>query len=85
MQLAMKGQVEKMLPHVTPVINGQAEKIATEEQRNLREVRENAVIIGEKDGSSSVSNSKNEPQVGRNDPCPCGSGKKYKKCHGLTA
>ncbi|MBN1130238.1 MAG: SEC-C domain-containing protein [Chitinispirillaceae bacterium] len=22
------------------------------------------------------------PQVGRNDPCPCGSGKKYKKCHG---
>jgi hypothetical protein len=22
------------------------------------------------------------PPVGRNDPCPCGSGKKYKKCHG---
>jgi len=22
------------------------------------------------------------PKVGRNDPCPCGSGKKYKKCHG---
>jgi preprotein translocase subunit SecA len=22
------------------------------------------------------------PQVGRNDPCPCGSGKKYKHCHG---
>jgi len=26
---------------------------------------------------------KNEgPKVGRNEPCPCGSGKKYKKCHG---
>jgi preprotein translocase subunit SecA len=24
-----------------------------------------------------------QPKVGRNDPCPCGSGKKYKKCHGL--
>ncbi|MHB1133061.1 MAG: preprotein translocase subunit SecA [Chloroflexota bacterium] len=24
-------------------------------------------------------------KVGRNDPCPCGSGKKYKKCHGRTA
>jgi len=24
-------------------------------------------------------------KVGRNDPCPCGSGKKYKKCHGLGA
>ena len=23
-----------------------------------------------------------EATVGRNDPCPCGSGKKYKKCHG---
>lgn len=23
-----------------------------------------------------------EPRVGRNDPCPCGSGQKYKKCHG---
>ncbi|MDF1799900.1 MAG: preprotein translocase subunit SecA [Planctomycetota bacterium] len=23
-----------------------------------------------------------QPEVGRNDPCPCGSGKKYKKCHG---
>ncbi|HET9933809.1 MAG TPA: YchJ family protein [Polyangiaceae bacterium] len=26
-----------------------------------------------------------EPRVGRNDPCPCGSGKKYKRCHGAAA
>ena len=26
-----------------------------------------------------------EPKVGRNDDCPCGSGKKYKKCHGADA
>lgn len=25
------------------------------------------------------------PRVGRNDPCPCGSGRKYKKCCGATA
>jgi preprotein translocase subunit SecA len=24
-------------------------------------------------------------KVGRNDPCPCGSGKKYKKCHGVNS
>jgi preprotein translocase subunit SecA len=24
------------------------------------------------------------PKVGRNEPCPCGSGKKYKKCHGMS-
>jgi preprotein translocase subunit SecA len=26
-----------------------------------------------------------EKKVGRNDPCPCGSGKKYKNCHGINA
>ncbi|HCK99047.1 MAG TPA: preprotein translocase subunit SecA [Candidatus Marinimicrobia bacterium] len=26
-----------------------------------------------------------DPKIGRNDPCPCGSGKKYKKCHGAEA
>jgi preprotein translocase subunit SecA len=24
-------------------------------------------------------------KVGRNEPCPCGSGRKYKKCHGAAA
>jgi preprotein translocase subunit SecA len=28
---------------------------------------------------------RNEPKVGRNDPCPCGSGKKFKQCHGRIA
>ena len=28
---------------------------------------------------------RDEPKVGRNDPCPCGSGKKYKKCCGKAA
>lgn len=26
-----------------------------------------------------------EPKMGRNDPCSCGSGKKFKKCHGVAA
>jgi preprotein translocase subunit SecA len=39
-------------------------------------------------GSSSTTarSSNNGAQaIGRNDPCPCGSGKKYKRCHGLAA
>ena len=28
---------------------------------------------------------RDEPKVGRNEPCPCGSGRKYKKCHGAAA
>ena len=26
-----------------------------------------------------------EKKIGRNEPCPCGSGKKYKKCHGALS
>jgi preprotein translocase subunit SecA len=33
-------------------------------------------------GSSAASPAGGVAKVGRNDPCPCGSGKKYKKCHG---
>lgn len=36
-----------------------------------------------KEESKSIKRS--NPKVGRNDPCPCGSGKKYKQCHGVDA
>jgi SEC-C motif-containing protein len=34
------------------------------------------------DGKEVIEPIRAEPKVGRNDPCPCGSGKKFKKCHG---
>jgi preprotein translocase subunit SecA len=37
------------------------------------------------DGEAARPMRRAEPKVGRNDPCPCGSGKKYKKCHGAQA
>jgi preprotein translocase subunit SecA len=33
-------------------------------------------------GQQNVQVQRSVPKVGRNDPCPCGSGKKYKYCHG---
>jgi preprotein translocase subunit SecA len=36
-------------------------------------------------GSVATQVKRDAPKVGRNDPCPCGSGKKYKKCHGVNA
>jgi preprotein translocase subunit SecA len=36
-------------------------------------------------GSEPLTVKRKEAKVGRNDPCPCGSGKKYKKCHGAAA
>jgi preprotein translocase subunit SecA len=57
---------------------------------SVEEKRENWVAAS---GGESVSSqmqqeaTRQEPtmhgsKIGRNDPCPCGSGKKYKKCHG---
>lgn len=45
-----------------------------------------ATITGESGGSEvgDVKLTKTEEKVGRNDPCPCGSGKKYKKCCGAN-
>lgn len=47
------------------------ESILSEEKRKelFKEARQSKTIV-------------NEEKIGRNDPCPCGSGKKYKKCHG---
>ncbi|PYS78890.1 MAG: hypothetical protein DMF70_14040 [Acidobacteria bacterium] len=44
---------------------------------------EGAAPAGEEAGKTKTI-VRSEPKVGRNDPCPCGSGKKYKKCHGAA-
>jgi len=46
-----------------------------------RKVLELTPGFGKEEGRS-VPVDSNQPRVGRNDPCPCGSGKKYKKCCG---
>ena len=45
----------------------------------MRTNRSDLVTNGEKKSNAPV---RAEKKVGRNDPCPCGSGKKYKNCHG---
>ncbi len=81
MQGIVGSQVVKILPHIIPAVNGVP--VASAQSSDLKEVHENAQTIGSGDGSYSSQNaiSKKE-EVGRNDLCPCGSGKKYKKCHG---
>jgi preprotein translocase subunit SecA len=61
-------------------INTDNIQINLEEKEEVKKVD---YITNEKDINSNINpSSKSEPEVGRNDPCPCGSGKKYKKCHG---
>jgi len=60
-----------------------------QEEPLVEEPQENASVnynLGEEDEPEVQQTYKREhPKVGRNDPCPCGSGKKYKQCHGKHA
>jgi preprotein translocase subunit SecA len=51
--------------------------------RQYSEGRADAEGRPEKAAPATRTPAKAAAKVGRNDPCPCGSGKKYKKCHGL--
>ena len=58
---------------------------------NTKELAAASVAAGGESESGEVDNRvvkpivRESPKVGRNDPCPCGSGRKYKKCHGANA
>ena len=52
-------------------------------RRKKRELQQ-ARMAGGGESSETVQRRSGE-KVGRNDPCPCGSGKKFKKCHGVDA
>jgi uncharacterized protein len=49
---------------------------------NVREIHAYWLKCRAADAPASAPVHRNETRVGRNDPCPCGSGKKYKKCCG---
>jgi len=60
------------------------ERLMAKQQANHESV---TGIDGENDGQASNSSQpivRTQAKVGRNDPCPCGSGKKYKHCHGAV-
>ncbi len=71
MELAIYNSVFSMLETVESGVKA-------EEQVAIKEVHEGTTII--LDGQNNEPTG--EAKVGRNDLCPCGSGKKYKRCHG---
>jgi preprotein translocase subunit SecA len=56
------------------------QSLETHQEKEARKVTEHRGEGEESQKSAPVK--RDEDKVGRNDPCPCGSGKKYKKCHG---
>ena len=59
--------------------------IEREFERKKKRELDHARIAGAGDSGEAVATRRVGEKVGRNDPCPCGSGKKYKKCHGTEA
>jgi preprotein translocase subunit SecA len=51
-------------------------------QRRKKRELEQARMAGSNGNTAPQQVVRGQAKVGRNDPCPCGSGKKYKKCHG---
>jgi preprotein translocase subunit SecA len=80
--MQMMGQVrQEVLQKLFRVQLAREEDI---DQMEARRRREQQIILnrlgGETEGNKPVT--RDEEKVGRNDPCPCGSGKKHKKCCG---
>ena len=74
----------------TDVVVGQREDEQQEVQRVQRALpppkpKAQPMYFSGGDGSQPQTVKRKDAKVGRNDPCPCGSGKKYKKCHGAAA
>jgi uncharacterized protein YecA (UPF0149 family) len=59
------------------------DKIVFDETQR-KEVQAQAAKLLHLEGTYSDSKPRSTPKVGRNDPCPCGSGKKYKRCCGAA-
>ncbi|WP_370981302.1 preprotein translocase subunit SecA [Agaribacterium sp. ZY112] len=94
---SLKYDVVKVLYRVEPMSEEQlaeierrqlAEAEAQKQQQQLQHESKNALQADEeelKDMSAERPYVRDGKKVGRNDPCPCGSGKKYKACHGKLA
>ena len=86
MEFAIREEIARLVPHI-------GAGMFLKEEEKLKEMEKNVTLVGggenKADNNSNPKNSAlksptNEEgdKIGRNDPCVCGSGKKYKKCHG---
>jgi preprotein translocase subunit SecA len=73
-------QAAQDLPHHTDMSQLQSNRNEVEEAGQDYAADEQDIY----DGGAAVKRTPVQagPKIGRNDPCPCGSGKKYKQCHG---
>jgi preprotein translocase subunit SecA len=93
----LKQEVVKFLSHVqiqrrdeSELIEQQRREAAAREQMAFQHAEASAMAEASAGGEPGEAGAvappqtftRDQPKVGRNEPCPCGSGKKYKQCHG---
>ncbi len=78
----LNNDICEKLFRVQPVSETDMERL---ERRRRAEQQRMTLSRGEEEEEKKKQPVRNTAKVGRNDPCPCGSGKKYKKCHGANA
>jgi preprotein translocase subunit SecA len=80
--MTVKVQSSEEIERVAEDMESRAESIANVTYTAPTETGEAITVL---DASTATSATDSMPRVGRNEPCPCGSGKKYKQCHGKLA
>jgi preprotein translocase subunit SecA len=80
--MTVKVQSSEEIERVAEDMENRAENIANVTYTAPTETGEAVTVV---DASTATSAVDHIPRVGRNEPCPCGSGKKYKQCHGKLA
>ena len=84
--MTVKVQSGEEIERVAEDMENRAEKIANVTYTAPTETGEAQTVVDESTVNLASKSSVNGmPRVGRNEPCPCGSGKKYKQCHGKLA
>ncbi|MFT3880025.1 MAG: SEC-C metal-binding domain-containing protein [Gemmatales bacterium] len=81
-------RMEEAIQDTSDAVLAQAQSTKEAASRPLPPPKEGSIraqqdeaIAGSQSGGKAQPVRNKEPRVGRNDPCPCGSGKKYKQCH----
>ncbi len=81
-------EVEELQPAMVEQHREAARTSMDDYTRNIRRKKEKELaeiqMVGAGGAGTAVAQVIKGDKVGRNDPCPCGSGKKYKKCHGAS-
>jgi preprotein translocase subunit SecA len=81
-QLAGDRESRARQPVAQSASHGSVGAFAGTETQASRSVQSSAQPSGNRGAAEKVTVVRTVPKVGRNEPCPCGSGKKYKFCHG---